>query len=147
MSRKLAYVHLGDSQRLEPGQGHLDFDAVFAGSVTDYDGWASMECNLSGRRRGVLRPAVRFVRAAIARAAASVTTADRLAEAGEIGGRTVQIVASGAVEVQVYPLAPLREGHVRIRAVTSSRSALEPRRHSSGATRRTCISTSAGTPT
>ena len=49
-----------------------------------------------------------------------MTTADRLAEAGEIGGRTVQIVASGAVEVQVYPLAPLREGHVRIRAVTTA---------------------------
>ena len=66
----LAYVHLGDSQRLEPGQGHLDFDAVFAGlRDARYDGWASMECNLSGDAERVLRVAVRFVRGAMARAA------------------------------------------------------------------------------
>jgi sugar phosphate isomerase/epimerase len=66
----LAYVHLGDSQRLEPGQGHLDFDAVFRGLArAGYDGWASMECNLSGPPEAVLPAAVRFVRAAIDRAA------------------------------------------------------------------------------
>ena len=64
----LGYVHLGDSQRLEPGQGHLDFDAIFAGLARiGYDGWASMECNLSGPPEAVLPPAVRYVRAALAR--------------------------------------------------------------------------------
>jgi sugar phosphate isomerase/epimerase len=70
---ELAYVHLGDSQRLEPGQGHLDFEAVFRGLARiSYDGWASMECNLSGPPEDVLPEAVRFVRGAIDRAAATV---------------------------------------------------------------------------
>ena len=65
----LGYVHLGDSQRLEPGQGHLDFDAVFRGLARiGYDGWTSMECNLSGPAEDVLPAAVRFIRAAIDRA-------------------------------------------------------------------------------
>jgi sugar phosphate isomerase/epimerase len=65
----LAYVHLGDSQRLEPGKGHLDFDGAFAGLArAGYDGWASMECNLSGPAEEVLPEAVRFVRASISRA-------------------------------------------------------------------------------
>jgi sugar phosphate isomerase/epimerase len=62
----LAYVHLGDSQRLEPGQGHLDFDRAFAGLArAGYEGWASMECNLSGPAEDVLPVAVEFVRRAI----------------------------------------------------------------------------------
>jgi sugar phosphate isomerase/epimerase len=65
----LAYVHLGDSQRLEPGQGHLDWDAVFGALVRiGYDGWATMECNLSGPAEEVLPVAARFVRARIAAA-------------------------------------------------------------------------------
>src|SRR5687768_9802475 len=40
----LAYVHLGDSQRLEPGQGHLPWDDVFGAlHRIGYEGWASME--------------------------------------------------------------------------------------------------------
>ena len=67
----LAYVHLGDSQRLEPGQGHLDFGAVFTGlRRARYEGWASMECNLSGDAAAVLPAAVRFVRDAMTSAAA-----------------------------------------------------------------------------
>jgi len=59
----LGYVHLGDSQRLEPGQGHLDWDAVFrALHRIGYDGWATMECNLSGPAEEVLPAAARFVR-------------------------------------------------------------------------------------
>lgn len=62
----LAYVHLGDSQRLEPGQGHIDFRSVFGGLArAGYDGWASMECNLSGSAEDVLPVAVRVIRAAI----------------------------------------------------------------------------------
>jgi sugar phosphate isomerase/epimerase len=60
----LGYVHLADSQRLEPGQGHLDFGSVFRGLARmRYDGFASMECNLSGPGEDVLPAAVRFLRA------------------------------------------------------------------------------------
>ena len=42
--RWIRYVHLADSNRLAPGQGHLDFDDVFAGlRAIDFDGWASIE--------------------------------------------------------------------------------------------------------
>lgn len=64
----LAYVHLADSQRLEPGQGHLDFASVFDGlHRLSYDGWASMECNLSGEPADVLPPAAEFLRSQIER--------------------------------------------------------------------------------
>ena len=45
------------------GRGHLDFENVFAGLRSiGYDGWASMECNLSGDAEEVLPAAVAFVR-------------------------------------------------------------------------------------
>jgi sugar phosphate isomerase/epimerase len=67
----LAYVHLGDSQRLEPGRGHLDWDAIFGAlHRIGYDGWATMECNLSGPANEVLPVAARFVRDRIAASAA-----------------------------------------------------------------------------
>jgi sugar phosphate isomerase/epimerase len=63
----LRYVHLGDSQRLEPGQGHLDWHNVFAGLARmGYDGYASMECGLSGPAEEVLPASVRFVRGVMA---------------------------------------------------------------------------------
>jgi len=66
----LAYVHLADSQRLEPGKGHLPWASVFGGLARmGYDGFASMECNLSGPGEEVLPAAVSFLR-------------DRMAEAG-----------------------------------------------------------------
>jgi sugar phosphate isomerase/epimerase len=69
----LAYVHLADSQRLEPGQGHLDFASVFDGlHRIGYDGWASMECNLSGDADEVLPPAVEFLRSHIERSSQAV---------------------------------------------------------------------------
>lgn len=69
----LGYVHLADSQRLEPGQGHLDFEAVFRGLATiGYTGWASLECGLSGQPEDVLPAAVRFLREHIERAAETV---------------------------------------------------------------------------
>ena len=40
---------------------------------------------------------------------------DRLAERGEIGGRTVRITASGTVECHDYPLGALPPGMVRVR--------------------------------
>lgn len=50
-------------------------------------------------------------------------TVEQLRARGEIGGRTVQIVSSGAVECVSYVPAPLEEGSVRIRTV---RSAISP---------------------
>jgi len=48
-----------------------------------------------------------------------VSLADRLAERGEIGGRTVRITESGAVECHDYPLGPLPAGLVRVRTALS----------------------------
>ncbi len=50
-------------------------------------------------------------------------TVAELVARGDIGGRTVQIVASGAVECATYEPAPLAQGLVRIRTV---RSAISP---------------------
>jgi sugar phosphate isomerase/epimerase len=64
---RMAYVHLGDSQRLEPGQGHLPWNEVFESlHRIGYRGWATMECNLSGPPDEVLPAAVRFIRETIA---------------------------------------------------------------------------------
>ena len=49
-----------------------------------------------------------------------MTLAERLAERGEIGGRTVQINERGEVECAVYPLAPLADGQVRVRTAISA---------------------------
>jgi sugar phosphate isomerase/epimerase len=71
----LAYVHLADSQRLEPGQGHLDFASVFEGlHRLGYDGWASMECNLSAEPEEVLPRAVEFLRSHIERSRGAIAT-------------------------------------------------------------------------
>jgi NADPH:quinone reductase-like Zn-dependent oxidoreductase len=50
-------------------------------------------------------------------------TVEELRSRGEIGGRTVQIVSSGAVECRSYDPAPLPANHVRIATV---RSAISP---------------------
>jgi D-arabinose 1-dehydrogenase-like Zn-dependent alcohol dehydrogenase len=50
-------------------------------------------------------------------------TVEELVARGDIGGRTVQIVSSGAVECATYEPAPLADGSVRIRTV---RSAISP---------------------
>ena len=60
---QLAYVHLADNQRFEPGTGHLDFDAVARGlHAIGYQGWASFECNLSGAWTETLPTALRYIR-------------------------------------------------------------------------------------
>ncbi len=48
-----------------------------------------------------------------------MSLSDRLAERGEIGGRTVRIAETGAVECHVYPLGPLAPGMVRVRTEVS----------------------------
>ncbi|NLD73090.1 MAG: sugar phosphate isomerase/epimerase, partial [Chloroflexi bacterium] len=41
---RVGYVHFADSNRLAPGQGHLDFPAILAvlGEI-GYDGWVTAE--------------------------------------------------------------------------------------------------------
>jgi sugar phosphate isomerase/epimerase len=78
----LAYVHLADNQRFEPGTGHLDFDEIFDGLVQiGYTGWASLECNLSGEWDSTLPAAIEFLRDAAARAATTATAAGGAAPA------------------------------------------------------------------
>ncbi|BCB77161.1 sugar phosphate isomerase/epimerase [Phytohabitans flavus] len=52
---RIAHVQLGDSNRLEPGAGHYDWDETLA-ALEDigYGGWLAMECGLSGEPRDVL---------------------------------------------------------------------------------------------
>ncbi|GAB2831947.1 sugar phosphate isomerase/epimerase family protein [Microbacterium insulae] len=51
----IRHVQLGDSNRLEPGAGHFDWEeALGAFADIGYDGWYVMECGLSGPPREVL---------------------------------------------------------------------------------------------
>lgn len=69
----LAHVHLADSNRLEPGRGHLDLRPVFTALARlGYDGFASFElAALSGDADVALPRAVEHVRAAMRDAAAA----------------------------------------------------------------------------
>lgn len=41
---KIRYIHLADSNRLAPGQGHTNFDEIFAAlQQSSFDGWLSVE--------------------------------------------------------------------------------------------------------
>jgi len=62
--RWIGHVQLGDSSRLEPGTGHLDFAPAFrALAETGFDGYLALECRLSGDPETVLPPSGRFLRA------------------------------------------------------------------------------------
>ena len=52
---RIQHVQLGDSNRLEPGAGHYNWDETLT-ALEDigYDGWLAMECGLSGPSRDVL---------------------------------------------------------------------------------------------
>lgn len=46
---RVVYVHVADSNRLQPGRGHLDFRPGFAAlKAIGYDGWLGIECRLDG---------------------------------------------------------------------------------------------------
>lgn len=61
----LQHVQLGDSNRLEPGRGHLDWTGlVRALNSIDYTGWLAMECFLSGPGTAPLATATQTLRAA-----------------------------------------------------------------------------------
>jgi sugar phosphate isomerase/epimerase len=61
----LGHVQLADSNRLEPGVGHLDFAGVFR-ALRDcgYPYYCALECSLSGPAESVLPRVVEYLRAA-----------------------------------------------------------------------------------
>lgn len=68
-SSSLGYIHLADSNRFEPGAGHLDFDEIFAGLASiGYQGWAALECNWTGPAEETLTATVQLLRRAMAHA-------------------------------------------------------------------------------
>jgi sugar phosphate isomerase/epimerase len=59
---RLAHVHVDDSNRLQPGTGHLDFGAAFdALRATGYDGWLTLECRLRGTPEEALPATAQFL--------------------------------------------------------------------------------------
>jgi sugar phosphate isomerase/epimerase len=59
----IVYVHVADSNRLQPGQGHLDFRPGFA-ALKDigYDGWLGLECRITGDYDTSIRTTVAHIR-------------------------------------------------------------------------------------
>jgi len=67
----LGHIHLADTNRLEPGQGHMDYVTAFrALRAIEYGGWLSLECGLSGGHDRVLPATVKVLRRAWEEAAA-----------------------------------------------------------------------------
>ncbi|MHA6794302.1 sugar phosphate isomerase/epimerase family protein [Pseudonocardia bannensis] len=59
---RIAHVHVDDSNRLQPGTGHLDFAAAFGAlHQISYDGWLALECQLRGDPQTALPAAARFL--------------------------------------------------------------------------------------
>lgn len=59
----VAHVHVDDSNRLQPGTGHLDFAGVFAAlRRISYDGWLTLECRLRGEPEQALPATAAFLR-------------------------------------------------------------------------------------
>jgi sugar phosphate isomerase/epimerase len=57
------YLHFADSNRLSPGQGHTDFDAVFAAlKGIGYDGWISVEILPEPDPDTAARQAIQYLR-------------------------------------------------------------------------------------
>ena len=60
---RIAYVHFADSNRLAPGRGHTDFDAVFASlKRAGYDGWISVEILPQPDGETAARQAIEFLK-------------------------------------------------------------------------------------
>jgi len=60
----IAYVHVADSNRAQPGKGHIDFRSGFrALKEIGYDGWLGLECTrIIGDYDDAIRDAVAFLR-------------------------------------------------------------------------------------
>jgi sugar phosphate isomerase/epimerase len=60
--RRVAHVHVDDSNRLQPGTGHLDFATAFGAlHAIGYDGWLALECRLRGDAGTALPATTRFL--------------------------------------------------------------------------------------
>jgi sugar phosphate isomerase/epimerase len=59
----LVYVHVADSNRLQPGRGHLDFKPGFrALKEIGYDGFLAIECRVDGPYDDAIREAAAYIR-------------------------------------------------------------------------------------
>jgi sugar phosphate isomerase/epimerase len=59
----IGYIHLADSNRLEPGAGHTDFaSGIAALKAIGYDGWLTIESGASTEAEDALRRANDFIR-------------------------------------------------------------------------------------
>ena len=60
----LGYVHLADSNRYQPGAGHLDFRPGLAAlKRIGYDGFMTLECRIMGADKGqALVKSARYIR-------------------------------------------------------------------------------------
>jgi sugar phosphate isomerase/epimerase len=65
VSAWLGHVQVSDSNRLEPGAGHVDWALMLAAlDASHYDGWLALECRLSGPPEVALPAAVSRLRQA-----------------------------------------------------------------------------------
>ncbi len=68
---RIVHMHLGDSNRLMPGRGLLDWSDVFAGlAAVGYDGCLNLECSTEGDPATTLPATAAFLREQIALARA-----------------------------------------------------------------------------
>ncbi|HEV3014628.1 MAG TPA: sugar phosphate isomerase/epimerase, partial [Actinomycetota bacterium] len=59
---RIAHVHVDDTNRLQPGTGHMDFAGVLAAlRGVGYDDWLTFECRLRGEPEEALPASVRFL--------------------------------------------------------------------------------------
>jgi sugar phosphate isomerase/epimerase len=59
---RIAHVHVDDTNRLQPGTGHIDFAAVLdALRAIGYDDWLTFECQLRGDPEQALPASTRFL--------------------------------------------------------------------------------------
>ena len=59
---RIAHVHVDDTNRLQPGAGHMDFASVFdALRAVGYDDWLTFECRLRGSPEQALPASTRFL--------------------------------------------------------------------------------------
>nr|MDP9351948.1 sugar phosphate isomerase/epimerase [Chloroflexota bacterium] len=60
---RIVYVHVADSNRLQPGRGHLDFRPGFAAlKAIGYDGYLGIECRIAGALEESLAESVALLR-------------------------------------------------------------------------------------
>jgi sugar phosphate isomerase/epimerase len=59
---RIAHIHVDDTNRLQPGAGHMDFAAVLdALREVGYDDWLTFECRLRGEPEQALPASTRFL--------------------------------------------------------------------------------------